>query len=146
MNPGVFNERNIQMEDLARTPQSNHEPTPPEGAPVTNTPPQPSPAGSSSGGCLKGASITLGILSSAVSVLFIVSYAMTSPEGALGLAAIFFVIWLPLGALPGLLSCICAGVYTAPKPSKQGSVPWPMLIGGLAVILGLVTLGLVHVI
>ena len=123
---------------------------PPQALPAPAWPKEALPVSSSPGGCLKGTSLTLGILSIAVSVWVIVAdvsfYATyhrvdgSYGETILGLALFIVSVGLPFGTLPGVLSCVCAVVYSSRKPSKRGSARWPMLIGVLALVLGLVVL------
>jgi hypothetical protein len=112
-----------------------------QALPAPARPREASPESRWIGGCLKGVSITLGLLSLALSVLAITVHLIvlptTHPYEALGLALIYVFGWV-VCLIAGVISCFCAGFYAALSPSERGSAWMPLLIGGLALGLDIV--------
>lgn len=124
------------MEDTSLEPPSQ------QALPAPARPKEASPESRWLGGCLKGASITLGLLSLALSVLgttvHLIGPASTNPWEAIALGLLVIGFGWPFSVIAGGLSCLCAGAYTALSPSERRSARMPLLIGGLALGLDIV--------
>ncbi len=141
---GGANPRTARMEDLARAPLPDNE------LPRMHRAAEPASPAPSTDACLRGASVGLGILSSAVSVLFLVlviasKAAINSANGAEassagmaeGLGFLFF--WLPFGALSAVLSLVC-GLHVRSNRGLVGClISVALALGLLVVAIALVT-------
>lgn len=106
-----------------------------------------SPEGAWLGGCLKVASLTLGLASLAFTALAIITRInlATTARGfeVIGLGVLFIIGW-SFSIIAGVLACLCAGGYAALSPGGWRSALTPLLLGGLALVLAVGTFVVNH--